>query len=566
MILVAACVALASQLAAARPVLEQHANRMLRLLKGKPRAMTHETWLEQRREAARELGRLRDRRAVPLLLKIVARERFDVILEIGIDALGEIGDRRAVAPLRRLLNDPSLDSYVRDAVAGALKKIGAGQSDPRSRPTVRPRRGSRGKPRPATRKDDNWDPVDPGLAGSRPRRTGELHPVDKSAFGRVLSKTDRWRIGAGAVDAGWDGAAGQTRTRVELSSQYFRKVERDTLGYSIDGRVDLGVRFDDTSDEEASWDVSHGLSVTPEIRYYPFQRDLPALFGQLVGGVGYALGLADHPLFLERRFSASGHLTLGVGPGFGRVLNVGPRLRLKRLELLLREAGALTGPIPPEVGTRILHAWYQDRNRIGTARHMDRALAILRRSGLLSQGAVDPATTYRLVRILDDPQLDDRPAGMMFRAGYAYARAFVKHADDMGMGFLYLTGEYIRQRIRYSLEGRLRFFYEMLGSPDFYGLEFQGAYNAYFYSAASDPLGALGGTCSVGVSNQDGAGWDNGGAALKLLAGISYSRFFDRGSAVVAALRGGLQNGAPLVLFTLEARYGIATGTLITAK
>ena len=122
--LTAAALLLAGVLSSPPVRADEHADNMLNILKKRPRGSTPESWLEERREAARELGRLKDKRAVPVLLGIVAKERFDVILEIAIDALGEIGDRRAVGPLKKLLNDPSLDAYVRDAVAGALKKLG----------------------------------------------------------------------------------------------------------------------------------------------------------------------------------------------------------------------------------------------------------------------------------------------------------------------------------------------------------------------------------------------------------------------------------------------------------
>lgn len=45
-----------------------------------------------------------------------------------VDALGRIGDSRAIAPLRRLLDDPTTDQYVRGAVASALGRLHAEQS------------------------------------------------------------------------------------------------------------------------------------------------------------------------------------------------------------------------------------------------------------------------------------------------------------------------------------------------------------------------------------------------------------------------------------------------------
>ena len=539
---------------------DERADRMLRILKKRPRGMTTETWLEQRREAARELGRSKDKRAVPLLLQIIAKERFDVILEIAIDALGEIGDKRAVDPLRKLLNDPSLDSYVRDAVAGALKKLGADDGvvepvKPPIKPPIKPPVKPPVKPPPdkdlATRLAKEIDPF------------GQLPRLELKIDADLIARAERWQIVGGAADVHWDAAAETTTTRLAVASRHYRQVERRLYGYTIDGVLDLGFRYDDRSTTDASWDLSHSLAINPEIRFYPFRTDLPLLFGQISGGVSYGIGLADHPTFFDRRFSLAGTVTVGGGPGYGRVYDVGARLRLQRLEHVLKKAKLITGHIDRAVADQIIYAWYHERNRVGTFTHLGYTLDILRRASLLSEEPVDPATTYRLVRILDDPQLDNRPAGMMFRLGYGYARTMVKDVDDTTMGFLYATGEYLVQHLRSSFEGRLRFFYEMYNDPDMYGMELEGGYSSYFYSKTYDPLGALSATFSAGLSNQQGGTFSDGGLGYRVLLGGAYTRYFNRGSSVIAALKGGMDSGSPLVLFTLEARYGIAPGSFV---
>src|SRR5262252_3688639 len=90
------------------------------LLRKRPRGMDEETWREKRRDAARELGELGDKRAVPPLLEIVQSERFDAILEIAMQSLGKLGDRRAVPPLQHVAEDPSIETYVRDTAREAL--------------------------------------------------------------------------------------------------------------------------------------------------------------------------------------------------------------------------------------------------------------------------------------------------------------------------------------------------------------------------------------------------------------------------------------------------------------
>jgi len=82
-------------------------------------------------DAARLLGELGDRRAVPALCDYVLQSRF-YCKTAGIDALGRLGDRAAVPVLQKLLREPNVDDdwfwYCRRAVlastAVALLSLG----------------------------------------------------------------------------------------------------------------------------------------------------------------------------------------------------------------------------------------------------------------------------------------------------------------------------------------------------------------------------------------------------------------------------------------------------------
>src|SRR5262249_45515792 len=91
--------------------------------------MDEDTWREKRRDAARELGELGDKKAVDPLLEVVQSERFDAILEIAIQSLGKLGDNKAVPALSRIADDPSIETYVRDTAREALRKLGAAPAD-----------------------------------------------------------------------------------------------------------------------------------------------------------------------------------------------------------------------------------------------------------------------------------------------------------------------------------------------------------------------------------------------------------------------------------------------------
>jgi TonB family protein len=80
---------------------------------------------EKRRAAADEIGALRNREAVPLLIAALA-DKEATVREAAAFALGQITDPRAVAPLTRALVDK--DAEVRATIAFALGMIGERKS------------------------------------------------------------------------------------------------------------------------------------------------------------------------------------------------------------------------------------------------------------------------------------------------------------------------------------------------------------------------------------------------------------------------------------------------------
>lgn len=528
--------------------------------------MAAKTWRSQRREAVRELGRLKARKAVPALLKIVSTERVDAILEFAITALGEIGDPRARTALRRLEGDSSLDRFVRDAASRALRKIGGGQVTPRPRPRPTPR------PRPKPPKEPK-EPGEPRPVVKQPKRPlrrdpakafGELPPVTGAPDQGVLFRARWWDLAAGAADLRWDGQVEGTRIGLGVSTRLVMQEERRGVGFSMDAAGAFGFRLANAPGHDATWGLTHSLQVNPEVRLYPFQQTVPLLFAQLSGGAGYGLTLTARPE-ADDRLSAAGNISVGAGPGYGRVVDVGPVLRLKRVRDVLHEAGLLTGPVPASVASELMYAWYAMRDRVGSYARLGHTLRILHRARLLRR-APDPAVTYRLIRALDDPQLDWRREGFMVRVGYGYARTLIKNAADSNLAFLYTTGEYHHQLgALHAFSARLRFYYQHVGDPDLYGVTFSAAYQRYLYTARLDPVGALTAGIDGGVSNQPGAAFADAALGYRFLAGGGYTHHLTRGARVAVTLGAGIDTGSPLVMFTLEARYGFWRGSYLGA-
>ena len=530
---------------------------LLRLLQSRPRGMSREAWREQRREAVRELGRRRDRQAVPALLQIVRTERFDVILEIAIDALGRIRDRRATGTLKRLLADPSLDGYVRDAAASALKRI-AEASSSRAPPTPRPASAQAShKPAPALSPADRAKP--PAL-GPKPATFRGLRRLRSQVPQGLIALDDRLEIGVGSASLRRDTGAAQTSATLHASCGYRRQVEKASLGYSLELGTGLDFDFADPPQKDATWNIANEGSASFEMRAYPFLSDVPRLFGQISGLADYAVSSTRLPLSADKRFHFGSSVGVALGPGYGRIFDVGPTLRLRRVLRVLRQAGLLKQRPSVAIANQIRYAWYALRNEIGSYQQLGHLLRVLHQAKLLL-APVDAATTYRLVRILDDPQLIDRYQGLLARAGVGAGRRFMQEARDRTALYAYGQARFTQQRgTTRAIVAELDFGYDFRASPDVYNIGANARYDWYFYNRAFDPLGRVSGGIRLALGNLPGAAFEDASPAVTALATMDYTRFFSRGSRISLQMEAGVENGGLSVLIGLSGSYGINRG------
>src|SRR5262249_59461232 len=112
--------------AAAAPAAAQPADvaTQIKLIETQPAGMDRATWKDRRRDAARKLGQSKDRRAVAVLIKLAETETFDIIGEIAIEGLGNLGHPAAAPVLQRIVGDPSGDKSQKELARKALAKLG----------------------------------------------------------------------------------------------------------------------------------------------------------------------------------------------------------------------------------------------------------------------------------------------------------------------------------------------------------------------------------------------------------------------------------------------------------
>ena len=227
------CLAIAATLALtaapARAGGDDDVDALIALVAKKPAKMDREQWLETRREAARKLGRLGDKKAVPVLIEIVKNETFDVIAEIAIDSLGRLRDKRAVPVLQAVIDDSSRDRYVRDEAKKALRRIGV---TPRSGHA-----GGHGDEHPADRGDEHVRvPRGGSILGDDARHDV---PAGPAMADDVIAASERLTFAAGDVALTYDTRRETTLLDGEVHARYDKVVEKRKLGFSYHGDGDL---------------------------------------------------------------------------------------------------------------------------------------------------------------------------------------------------------------------------------------------------------------------------------------------------------------------------------------
>jgi hypothetical protein len=527
-------------------LLSQQVDSDISLLRKKPKGMDEEAWREKRRDAARELGDLGDKRAVDPLIEIVESERFDAILEIAIQSLGKLGDSRAVPALRRIADDPSVEAYVRDSAREAMRRLGAetGGASPNPRG---PRSG-----------------IEPGVLAAPAQIEGLPRLSAPQVPTGTLALAERVTFAVGELSIEHDSAGGGTLFDVALAGTYQRQMELARLGYSFQANVDTG--YDSRSAQEGMMDVSRflvraGAGVTGDVRLYlieslpvfEFVTVAPAIRASYVKQRAATESTSDSTII---DFGVAG------GVGYGRVLPVASRLRLARIEAVLEAAGLRARPLAADAAARIALAWYGLRGRLGYSAELAYTLRLLREAGVLLQEP-DAQLVYRLLQILADPQLDDRYEGQDLRLG-AYWSAEAGDVDAPTVTGVMWSATVARQfGDRADAVGHLRGVARLSEDPKGILTSADAAYRMFFYSSEQDPMGALSVGPFVAVC-EDACPGPTAGLVWQVGARAELTHWFSRASSLTSGFEFAGQSPSDFrVLFTLRAGYGLSPASVV---
>jgi hypothetical protein len=589
-ILVTACVVLAV-LAGRAHAQPADVPALIKLVETQPADMDRSVWKEKRRDAAKKLATSKDKRAVPVLMKLAEAETFDIIGEISIEGLGNLGDQSAVPTLQKIAGDTSRDKSQRDLARKALAKLGATAEVPPDKGTgsgsggtgLETSAGGGGGSGSGSETGGGNGSAETHAGGgtgshildSGPgvgAKTSTELPPGPDLSDDTLAAYDRLTIAGGTASFGYDTARKRLDFEADVAGLYQRRLEREGSAFGADIGAHVVTGFINPPGRAQSRGAQIDANADGEARFYT-----GSVYG--VGKVAASLQIdyiADvDPMNANNDFRETTSLAdLGValGAGFGRVLDVGAAIRVRRLSRTLDAARALGKPIDAATSKKLQITWWSLRGESSTYRALVATVAILREAGILL-GEPDSGLAFEILNVLRDSQLFVRPSGFDVQA--VFAEDYLRRPQGLiDQGFengrveqLVASAGYGQQMNDDKVElagtafARLRLFAGDTGgnpNPSPWAVGANGHFTRFTYGDHGDPLGAFDLTGTVQLSTDDRMGTDK---ALRLAGELGFTMLFNQVSGMRLAAQIAEDQGTLVIGAQLKATYGLLDGT-----
>jgi hypothetical protein len=589
---------------------------LVKLIETQPADMDKTAWKEKRREAARKLVANRDKKAVPELIKLVETETFDIIGEIAIEGLGNMGDQSAVPALQKAANDTSRDKATRDLAKKALAKLGADAKvvmQPNGGDTVvrTPGGGTTtttttpggGTTTTATGGGTTTTTTGGGavttgggdttglegrgtegggtttttagggdlIGGAGATKPPEGVPAGPPLPDDTIAAYDRLTFAAGTASLAYDTVRERASFAADVGGRWQHRIEREAMAWGYDAGAHLVTGVINPKGRESTRGAELVIDGNGEVRFYTGK-----IYGIGKAAVGLQINyISDAAVdamndLKDTRYTAD--LQAAIGGGYGRVVDVGAAIRVRRLARTLDANRALGKQIDAATSRKLQLAWWGLRNERGTYRALVATVAILREAGILL-GEPDAGLAYELLQVLQDSQLYLRPEGfdaqLVLSEGYL-VRDEEDNIPDPTSGRLeqVIVGVgYGKQLAEDKAEASgTAFARARLLAPDTqpspWAIGATGRLRRFAYGEHSDAIGVLDVSATLTLS-KDGApmGQMSDPAALRIEGSAGFTYFMNTASGLRAAATIAEDAGEIFFGASLQATYGLLDGT-----
>lgn len=537
---------------------------LVKLIENQPSDMDRPTWKEKRRDAAKKLAQSKDKRAVPELIKLAESETFDIIGETAIEGLGTLGDPSAVPTLQKIVADPARDPHQKDLAKKALAKLGAPESGPATPPPPPP-------PDKTPPPDTSTTTTTTTTTTPPPDTTSSLlgaqqAPTDVPALPEMADDTlasyERVTFAGGTAAFGYDTLRKRLSFDADVAGSYAKRVEREKMAWGTDADVHVVtglINAPGSSQQRGAEVVAQGDG---EARFYS---------GKIYGIGRAAVGVQmDYVSDVDQNGNAVkfthtyGDVQVALGGGYGRLLDIGAQIRVRRLAHALDNNRALGKPIDAATSKKLQLTWWALRGERSSYRQLVATVAILREAGILLSEP-DAGLTYEILNVLRDTQLFVRPSG--FDANVTFGEGYLDRPDDNSASGrveqLLANAGYGAQLDDDKLEltgnayARLRLFAPD-NAPSPWAAGATARMTRFTYGEHGDPFGALDIGADVMLSSDDRMNSDK---ELRVDGELGFTYWLNQASGVRLAAQVAEDRGALFIGAQLTATYGLLDGT-----
>jgi hypothetical protein len=378
----------------------------------------------------------------------------------------------------------------------------------------------------------------------------------------TLASTERLTFASGTANFAYDTLRKRLDFDADVSGSYERRVEKEKMAYGYDASAHVVsgiINPDGTAQQRGAEVVAQGDG---EARFYTGQ-----IYG--VGKAAAAIQMnyvsdVDNNGNAVKFTHTYGDIQIALGGGYGRVVDVGAAIRVRRLARALDANRALGKPIDAATSKKLQLTWWALRGERTTYRALVSTVAILREAGILLSEP-DAGLTYEILNVLRDTQLYVRPSGfdaqVTFGEGYL-DRPFNNTASGRVEQLLANAG-YGLQLDEDKLEfvgnayGRLRLFAPD-NEPSPWAAGASAAMTRFTYGEHGDPFGALDLGANVMLSSDDNMNSDK---ELRIAGELGFTYYINQAGGLRLAAQVAEDRGAVFLGASLQATYGLLDGT-----
>ncbi len=359
---------------------------------------------------------------------------------------------------------------------------------------------------------------------------------------------------------------------------YERRLDTESKAYAVDVGADLVAGYINPEGRGATRGALFNVHGSGEGRFYSNK-----LYG--IGKAAASFGL-QYLSYVDAGDASGGNdikdtqtqldVEIALGGGYGRVVDVGAAIRVRRLSRMLDDARALGKPIDAATAKRLQLTWWALRGERSSFRALIATIAILREAGILL-GEPNAVITYEILTVLRDTQLYARPEG--FDAQLVVSEGYLERPDDPGnpddcaldtcgrVEQVIATVGYAQQmnddKMEVSGQGYARYrLFAPDDQPTPYGLGAGARVRRFTYGEHGDPFGALD---LIGMLRFSSDGYDDmmGGPsdkALRFQGELGCTYWINQASGIRAAAQLQMDQGTFFLGANVQGTYGLLDG------